>query len=299
MENLMKTRQYEGVLKDPLPIVPVNKLGKDEQIIRIGEPREDQKRTSDYLLMSRKLSYSDWTLNLFIPLDENYAKALRTAVVSAGAVAFILLLVLYLHQATIRIRERERSRLALEEANHKLETKNRELQQVSEVLHQTSITDHLTGAYNRRFFLESLPKLISTASRHGHPLSILMIDVDNFKNINDKFGHPVGDKVLQTLAAICTEAIREADVFARFGGEEFIIALPDTEERAAHEVAERLRMAVINNPIDHNGALVRITISCGVSQYRPEDVYVEHVIKRADQALYAAKTSGRNRAVVQ
>jgi diguanylate cyclase (GGDEF)-like protein len=126
-----------------------------------------------------------------------------------------------------------------------------------------------------------------------------MIDVDNFKNINDKFSHPVGDKVLQTLAAICTEAIREADVFARFGGEEFIIALPDTAERAAHEVAERLRMAVINNPIDHNGALVRITISCGVSQYRPEDVYVEHVIKRADQALYAAKTSGRNRAVVQ
>lgn len=300
MDKLVRTRQYDGVLKEPMPVFTVATLRRDARIVEVVQPMENQQGNEriSYLLKSRTLPEADWTINVFIPLKANEAWAIRSAMVSAGAFAFVLLLILYLHQTAGRIKERERSRAALEGANQKLEMKNRELQYISDTLHRISITDHLTGAYTRRFFFESLTKLMSAAKRYGSPLSIIMIDVDNFKHINDSYGHPVGDAVLQTLAAKCREALREADVFARFGGEEFIVALPDTDQRAAHEVAERLRLATMTRPVDTVDVLVHVTISSGISQYRPIDVTVEDMIKRADQALYVAKNSGRNQVVV-
>jgi diguanylate cyclase (GGDEF)-like protein len=300
MEKLIRTRQYEGVLKEPLRMLSIDTLRPDARIVEIAQPmknQEGQERIS-YLVKSRRLPDADWTINLFIPLKANAARAIRSGMITAGVFAFVLLLFLYLHQAAGRIKERERSRAALEGANHQLEIKNRELQFISDTLHRISITDHLTGAYTRRFFFESLTKLMSAAKRHGTALSIIMIDVDNFKHINDSYGHPVGDAVLQTLAASCREELREADVFARFGGEEFIVALPDTDERAAREVAERLRLAAMTRPVDTVDVLVRVTISSGISQFRPTDDTIEEMIKRADQALYAAKNSGRNQVVV-
>jgi diguanylate cyclase (GGDEF)-like protein len=300
MDKLIRTRQYEGVLKEPLPIVTVSVLGKDARIVQVAQPtkiREGLENIS-YLVQSRRLPDADWTIDVFVPLKANQMRAMLNGTIVAGAFAFLLLLVLYLHQAAGRIKERERSRAELEGANQQLEIKNRELQTISDTLHRISITDHLTGAYTRRFFFETLTKLMASAKRHGTPLSIIMIDVDNFKPINDSFGHPVGDEVLQVLASNCREALREADIFARFGGEEFIVALPETDERAAREVAERLRLAAMAQPVDAGDVFIHVTISSGIAQYRPTDITIEELIKRADQALYAAKNSGRNQVVV-
>ncbi|MEN3297706.1 MAG: hypothetical protein V7642_6959 [Burkholderiales bacterium] len=300
MEKLVRTRQYEGVLKEPLFIVTMNTLGADARIVKVAEPikNRDGRQWISYLVKSRRLPEADWTINVYIPLQANQVRAIRTGVATSGAFAFVLLLVLYLRQASLRIKERERSRAALEGANQQLEVKNRELQSVSDTLHRISITDDLTSAYNRRFFFECLTKLMSAAKRHGTPLSIIMIDVDNFKQINDSHGHPVGDEVLQRLAGTCHEALREADVFARFGGEEFIVALPDTDEHRAREVAERLRLAAMSEAVDTGAGRVRVTISSGISQYQPSDNTIQDMIKRADEALYSAKKSGRNQVVV-
>jgi two-component system C4-dicarboxylate transport sensor histidine kinase DctB len=300
MEKLVRTRQYEGVLKEALSIVTVKTLGPDARVVKVAEPvkNQDGQQWISYLVKSRRLPEADWTIDAYIPLKAHQTRAIRSGMITGGAFAFVLLLILYLRQTSLRIKERERSRAALEGANQQLEVKNRELQSVSDALHRISITDDLTSTYNRRFFFESLTKLMSAAKRHGTPLSIIMIDVDNFKQINDSYGHPVGDEVLQGLAGTCHEALREADVFARFGGEEFIVALPDTDAHAAREVAERLRLAAMSEPVDAGGVRVCVTISCGISQYRPSDVTIQEMIKRADQALYSAKNSGRNQVVV-
>ncbi|MEN3367404.1 MAG: hypothetical protein V7606_4678 [Burkholderiales bacterium] len=300
MEKLIRTRQYEGVLKELLPMATVKTLAPDARIVKIAEPIDYQhgQEGESYLVKSRRLPDADWTIDLYTPMKANEAWAMRTATGTAGAFAFALLLIIHLRLAAGRIKERERSRLELEGANRQLELKNRELQAISGTLLRISITDHLTGAYTRRFFYESLVKLMSAARRHGTPLSVIMIDVDNFKHINDTYGHPVGDEVLQILSSTCREALRTADVFSRFGGEEFIIALPDTDECAAHEVAERLRLGAMLQPIAMTDATVHLTISCGIAQFRASDFLVEDMIKRADQALYAAKNTGRNRVVV-
>lgn len=128
-----------------------------------------------------------------------------------------------------------------EEALHVLEAKHAALQTVSEELCHASITDPLTGAYNRRFFMETAVKMVSAANRHKRPLSVIVVDVDHFKQINDEHGHPFGDTVLRTLAEIYMNELREDDIFACIGGEEFVVALPNIDERGAHLVAERLR----------------------------------------------------------
>jgi two-component system C4-dicarboxylate transport sensor histidine kinase DctB len=123
----------------------------------------------------------------------------------------------------------------------------------------------------------------------------MMIDVDHFKQINDLHGHLAGDKILLTLACLYTEEMREADVLARFGGEEFIVALPHTDAPAARIVAERIRTKVMNHSLEIDGETVRATISVGISQHRPNEESIKEAIQRADKALYQAKKGGRNR----
>jgi diguanylate cyclase (GGDEF)-like protein/PAS domain S-box-containing protein len=185
----------------------------------------------------------------------------------------------------------------LEQAHAELERKHGELRALSEELRVISITDPLTGAFNRRFFLESTAKMVSFARRHRHPLSILMLDIDHFKKINDVHGHLAGDKVLQTLTDLWKESLRDEDIFARFGGEEFIIALPNADLTAAIVVAERLRISLLGQPVELDGTSLQVTVSTGVSQYQPDEESIHQTLKRADEALYAAKNDGRNRVV--
>lgn len=297
--QLRNTHQYDKVLKAPLPLTVAQRLPDGEQIVFIRPEPGIRVKETRYFMKASMLPGSDWTVHVLVPLREVDTRATWAALVSATALALLILSFLYVRQMRHRHRERERSRRALEQAHETLEQQHRELQKLSDELRITSITDPLTGAYNRRFFFESAAKIVSTAQRHGYPFSVVTIDVDHFKNINDSHGHPAGDRVLQALTAICKESLREADLFARFGGEEFIMLLPNTGEEEARAVAERVRAKVAAQPVDVKDSKLDITISCGVSQYRTGETDVEPALKRADVALYAAKNSGRNQVVVR
>jgi diguanylate cyclase (GGDEF)-like protein len=155
-------------------------------------------------------------------------------------------------------------------------------------------TDALTGLANRRAFDEQLESLIAHADRFGHSVSLILADVDHFKQVNDTLGHAAGDVVLKSLARTFTEAVRAVDVCARFGGEEIAILLPQTTLAGAVELADRLRKQVAAKPILAGGTEIPVTISCGVACY-PEGVLTkEALFAAADRAMYEAKSAGRN-----
>ena len=171
-------------------------------------------------------------------------------------------------------------------------------------LERLAHTDSLTGVINRRYFLELAEQELDRAHRHGDALSILMIDIDHFKRINDQYGHQTGDLALQRLTGWCLAVLRSFDVFGRLGGEEFVALLPRTDTVGAHEVAERLRLRVEAAEIVLDDALrVQFTISVGVATLSTapaarERKLIETLLNQADQALYQAKNGGRNRVCV-
>ncbi len=162
-----------------------------------------------------------------------------------------------------------------------------------------AITDPLTLTHNRRSFYNGLYEAIETARKNYTPCALVVADIDNFKPINDEFGHTVGDKVLKYVAATLKNTIRGGDLLARYGGEEFAIVLPDTRRTGAEHVAENLRQAVSARQLTagaSNRIIGRITLSLGVSTYRPGD-NPEQMFERADQRMYSAKRGGKNRVV--
>ncbi|WP_240038554.1 diguanylate cyclase [Aeromonas sobria] len=169
-----------------------------------------------------------------------------------------------------------------------------ELHQLKEQLHQQSVQDSLTGLYNRRFFFEVCEKNLSLNARH-HLKSVLMVlDVDQFKCINDRYGHPLGDRALTHLGKVMQSVLRSEDVLARIGGDEFAIWLPNTRLSAASSMAERLCQQVMQSPLAlHDGDELIITISAGLVE-NSEGELLESLYARADQMLYQAKQAGRN-----
>jgi diguanylate cyclase (GGDEF)-like protein len=168
-----------------------------------------------------------------------------------------------------------------------------------DALQTAAIRDSLTGLYNRRFFSASLPNMRASCRRRGTPLSILMLDLDLFKRVNDTHGHAVGDQTLQAVARALEDSIRESDLLVRFGGEEFAVACPDTEPELAAEIAERIRSKVAaldESALGHPGPQ---TISVGVATLLADgDTPNDELLRRADEALYRAKESGRNQVSV-
>ncbi len=156
-------------------------------------------------------------------------------------------------------------------------------------------TDALTGCANRRHFLERANQEFARSLRYGGTLSLLMLDLDHFKSVNDLHGHHVGDLTLQRFVAVCQEAIREEDLLGRLGGEEFAILLPETEREKAVDAAERIRTAVEGSGVPIGEGVLHITASIGVATLDKEDVGIETMLGRADEALYLAKNRGRNR----
>jgi diguanylate cyclase (GGDEF)-like protein len=165
-------------------------------------------------------------------------------------------------------------------------------------LKELATTDALTGIANRRHFLELAEREFQRTRRHKHDLSILMIDLDYFKKVNDNYGHAVGDKVLIGFADICRKNLREIDIFGRLGGEEFAILLPQTSIHDSKIMAERLCSLVPQSDIDAGNQKLRMTISIGVAVLKPEEDKLNAVLKRADDAMYEAKRNGRNQVVV-
>jgi diguanylate cyclase (GGDEF)-like protein/PAS domain S-box-containing protein len=160
---------------------------------------------------------------------------------------------------------------------------------------QLAIMDPLTGEYNRRAFFDLAQREIERFLRYKHPLSAIMLDLDNFKQINDTFGHATGDQILRMLAGRCRANIRENDIFGRYGGDEFVLVLPDTEINIAAQIANRIRDTVITAPWVTEQGLVPVSVSMGVTQAREAHKQLEELLAEADQALYKAKAHGRNR----
>lgn len=160
-------------------------------------------------------------------------------------------------------------------------------------LERQAMTDALTGIRNRRTLYEQATHALALAQRHARPLAVLLIDVDKFKQINDRYGHEAGDTALQLLAAALQRALRSEDLCGRLGGEEFVAVLPETDEAAARASAERLRRAVEQLAFDVHGVPVPLRVSIGVALLRAGDDFAG-LLRRADMAMYEAKNSGRN-----
>ena len=175
----------------------------------------------------------------------------------------------------------ERDVTEQKELEHKLETLSR--------------TDPLTGLLNRRSLEEYLAKEYSRFTRHAVKFSLLLLDIDHFKSINDQHGHTVGDRVLKMLAESCSDSLRKHDIVARYGGEEFCVVLPYTRCETAAILAEKLRTRIANQTLKVGAEDITVTASIGVSEIKAADKTPDDILERADAALYEAKQSGRNR----
>lgn len=195
---------------------------------------------------------------------------------------------------------RVRAMLRIKRLQDELDQKNRELEVANKRLRKLSITDGLTELYNHRHVHELLHEEFERSSRSGEPVAVTMLDLDRFKQVNDTYGHPTGDVILYETARILRDTAREIDMAGRYGGEEFIVILPNTGEEEAARFAERVRAAVEGHVYRDDAAEVRMTCSAGVASHPGSAAGTESpeaLLKRADDALYRAKESGRNRVV--
>ncbi len=184
--------------------------------------------------------------------------------------------------------------------NTKFYETSAKLEELNEELQELSNRDPLTHSYNRRYFSDVSQKMLNLASRANHSLSVIILDIDNFKNINDNYGHSIGDNVIITLARSLEEYVRTSDVISRFGGEEFVILLYNVSLPNGKKIAEKIRKNIENLKIETKQGDVQFTLSLGVAQYDKEQDFnnLEHTISRADKALYLAKSGGKNQVII-
>jgi diguanylate cyclase (GGDEF)-like protein len=192
---------------------------------------------------------------------------------------------------------RVRTHLELKLTRDQLKTALEEQKKLSQKLEKLATIDSLTEIPNRRYFLDLANKELQRTQRYGQEFSLLMLDLDYFKNVNDTYGHAAGDEVLIQMTKTTTNCLRNVDIFGRLGGEEFAILLPQTCKQQAEYVAERIRKNVAETSVETPDALITITLSIGITIYQKEDQKIEDILKRADQALYEAKAQGRNRVI--
>ena len=195
------------------------------------------------------------------------------------------------------IQQQRAQREEIEEANRHLKDRNLRLQQANEVLNQLSITDGLTRLHNHRFFQDHLTREIRRVERTQEPLAILVIDIDDFKRLNDRLGHAAGDEILARIAQILNGAVRGSDLCARYGGEEFVILAPGTDTAGAYLLAEKVRTVISESSfiVDDSLRPLRVTVSVGVAAFTGNR---KRFFQKADQALYRAKADGKNCVIV-
>ena len=221
------------------------------------------------------------------PYKKNEHRLLQTALVtSIIALLIALFIARAIYRSAIRQSKEEKERLErlVKERTHEIEL--------------LSKTDGLTGLWNRRYLEEMLDIEFKRAKRYNHNVSIAVVDLDHFKHINDNYGHMAGDEVLRQVSNHIRSCIRETDFVGRYGGEEIVVILPETDIKTAHLIAEKIRETIEAHPVYFNGDTIKVTSSIGISNLRPEHKDYHEVFAEADEALYRAKESGRNRVVV-
>jgi diguanylate cyclase (GGDEF)-like protein len=194
-----------------------------------------------------------------------------------------------------RVKERTSQ---LEETNEQLQIQMAEIERLQENLRKQALRDPLTGLYNRRYLSEAIEREISTAKREEKDLSVIAIDLDHFKDVNDTFGHQVGDQYLIIFAALLRSRIRKSDIACRYGGEEFLLVLPGISLEDAVKRSEEIRREYANTTLPGRGINKKVTISIGIATYPLHGKESEDIIVKADKALYMSKENGRNRVTV-
>lgn len=187
--------------------------------------------------------------------------------------------------------------LELKQAKQNAEQLAIDLKQANDRLRQLAFRDELTGLYNQRYLQQVIESELQRSIHHKHPLSLLLIDIDYFKKVNDTFGHIVGDHVLKNVSQIMAKLVRQSDMVARYGGEEFAIVMPETGKDRGMLLAQRVRRGIEQHQISNNGQFISVTVSIGLVSTDMANVEIakETFIAQSDQALYKAKTNGRNR----
>jgi two-component system, cell cycle response regulator len=236
------------------------------------------------------------TIRLFFDIDNLWLDVIMDATLLL-VFLFPSLYFLMLRPMEQEIAERKLSENELRQAKELLEDANREIHRSLEREQLLARTDGMTGLYNYRYFFELASREFNASLRYQRPLSIIIFDADHFKQINDTLGHLAGDKLLVTMAQTVGAQMRNVDVLARYGGDEFIILLPTTGVQQAFHIAERLRSSIMSTLVEMDNKMFAITLSIGVTEmyFDPVDNGVEEIVQRADKALYAAKQAGRNR----
>ncbi len=192
----------------------------------------------------------------------------------------------------------QRSEQALHQTNAALQTQLEQTRQLQSQLSDQANRDGLTGLYNRRYLDSSLQRELARCQRDGSTLSLVLVDIDFFKQVNDRHSHGAGDAVLQGMAALLTALTRVSDVACRFGGEEFFVLLPQMSPASAYAKAEQLRLAFAAETVLYEGAAIQCTLSAGVATFPADGQTPAALIRCADLALYQAKSEGRNRSVL-
>jgi diguanylate cyclase (GGDEF)-like protein len=173
------------------------------------------------------------------------------------------------------------------------------IQKVNEQLQRLAVTDGLTGLYNHRYFRDRLESEFERARRYMVPLSCLIMDIDNFKKVNDTFGHLQGDSILREIAARTLQTVRKSDIVARYGGEEFVVIMPQTGAEGAKAYADRICREISEGTFEGMPTPGAVTVSVGVAVFDPDRMFdCEALIRVADGALYRAKHEGKNRVIV-
>lgn len=196
------------------------------------------------------------------------------------------------------IAERKRVENSLKNANELLKVQVAEIKRLQFDLREQALHDPLTGLYNRRYLSETIEREIAIAIREQKPLSVIVMDLDHFKNINDTYGHQVGDQFLTEFANLIENGIRKSDTACRYGGEEFLLVLPGTTLEDAAKRADEIRLECANFHIPHKGRKLKVTISMGVATFPLHGKKPEEIVIKADKALYSSKQNGRNRTTI-
>lgn len=227
---------------------------------------------------------------------------LTTGLCIVGFLVYMLIVASAAYQRSINLRDTRRklrhSEQALNNANTDLQAQLAENQKLQTQLKEQANRDPLTGLYNRRYLDSTMVRELAHAKREGQALFLMLIDIDHFKKINDTYGHQLGDEVIKSLAHLLQDTARADDVVCRFGGEEFLLLLPNMPQAVALARAEQWRQTFSDTVIDTAGHRIQATLSIGMAEYPLQGLTQAELIGNADRALYRAKSEGRNRVVI-